>query len=143
MCVCVCVCVCEHVCACSVVSDSLRPHGLYVVRQAPLSIGFSRQEYWSGLPFPTPGDLPDPGFEPKYSMAPALMGRFFTTEPPRVGLATLFFFFFANFQFNTLSTAHEKTRRGNVKRCRYCGKQYSGFSKNSIYNYHMIQQLSF
>ena len=94
-------------------SDSLPPHGLYVVCQAPLSMGFSRQEYWSGLPFPTPGDLPDPGFEPKSSMAPALMGRFFTTEPPRVGLET--FFFFANFQFNTLSTAHEKTRRGNVK----------------------------
>ena len=35
-----------------------------VARQAPLSIGFSRQEYWSGLPFPSPGDLPDPGIEP-------------------------------------------------------------------------------
>ena len=35
-----------------------------VARQAPLSMGFSRQEYWSGLPFPSPGDLPDPGIEP-------------------------------------------------------------------------------
>ena len=35
-----------------------------VVYQAPLSMGFSRQEYWSGLPFPSPGDLPDPGIEP-------------------------------------------------------------------------------
>ena len=43
----------------SVVSDSWWPH-----RQAHLSMGFSRQEYWSGLPFPTPGDLPDPGIEP-------------------------------------------------------------------------------
>ena len=42
---------------------------------APLSIEFFRQEYWSGLPFPLPGDLPDPGTEP-YS--PALIGRFFT-----------------------------------------------------------------
>ena len=50
-----------------------------VVRQAPLSVGFSRQEYWSGLPFPTPGDLPNPESEPA---SPALAGRFFTTEPP-------------------------------------------------------------
>ena len=42
-------------------------------------IGFSRQEYWNGLPCPSPGDLPDPGIEP---MSPALAGRFFTTEPP-------------------------------------------------------------
>ena len=50
-----------------------------VAHQAPLSIGFSRQEYWSGLPFPSPGDLPDPGIEPA---SPALAGGFFTTEPP-------------------------------------------------------------
>ena len=42
----------------------LRPHGLYVALQAPLSMGFSRQEYWSGLLFPSPGDLPNPGIEP-------------------------------------------------------------------------------
>ena len=36
-----------------------------VARQVPLSVGFSRQEYWSGLPFPSPGDLPDPGIEPR------------------------------------------------------------------------------
>ena len=41
----------------------------------------SRQEYWSGLPFPPPGDLPDPGTEPKPPVAPALAGGFFTTEP--------------------------------------------------------------
>ena len=40
-----------------------------VARQVPLSVGFSRQEYWSGLPFPSPGDLPDPGIEPR---SPAL-----------------------------------------------------------------------
>ena len=42
-------------------------------------MGFPRQEYWSGLAFPFPGDLPDPGIEPA---CPALAGRFFTTEPP-------------------------------------------------------------
>ena len=51
--------------------------------QTPLSMGFSRQEYWSGLPFPTPpGDLPNPGIEPASPVSPALTGRFFTTEPP-------------------------------------------------------------
>ena len=45
-------------------SDFLQPNGLYVAHQAPLSMEFSRQEYWSGLPFPSPGDLPDPGIEP-------------------------------------------------------------------------------
>ena len=43
-------------------------------------MGFSRQEYWSGLPCPPPGDLPDPGIEPVPIMSPALAGRFFTTS---------------------------------------------------------------
>ena len=51
-----------------------------VALQAPLSMGFSRQEYWSGLPCPPPGDLPDPGIEPTSFMSPALAGRFFTTH---------------------------------------------------------------
>ena len=45
-------------------------------------MGFSSQEYWSGLPFPPPRDLPDPGIEPVSLMSPALAGRFFTTAPP-------------------------------------------------------------
>ena len=45
-------------------------------------MGFSRQEYWSGLPFPAPGDLPNPGIKPASFSSPALAGRFFTTEPP-------------------------------------------------------------
>ena len=51
-----------------------------VARQAPLSMGFSRQEYSSELPCPPPGDLPDTGIEP---VSPALAGGFFTTEPLR------------------------------------------------------------
>ena len=50
--------------------------------QAYLSMGFSRQEYWSGLPFPPLGDLPDPGIEPVFPKSPALSGRFFTAKPP-------------------------------------------------------------
>ena len=53
-----------------------------VAHQAPLSTGFSRQEYWSGLPFPSPGDLPDPGSQPTSLASPALVGGFCTTEPP-------------------------------------------------------------
>ena len=49
------------------------------VHQAPLTTGFPKQEYWSGLPFPSPGDLSDPGNEPVPS---ALAGRFFTIVPP-------------------------------------------------------------
>ena len=59
-----------------IVSDSETPW--IGACQAPQSMGFSRQEYWSGLPFPSLGDLPDPGIEPASS---ALAGGFFTTEP--------------------------------------------------------------
>ena len=84
MCVRVCACVCMCVGAynfwscsfsCSVMSDSVTPWT--VAHQGPLTTGFSRQEYWSGLPFPSPGDPPDPGMEPA---SPALAGGFFTTE---------------------------------------------------------------
>ena len=77
-CVCVCACVCARMHACtsthashSVVSDSWTPHESCLIRatpwtvarQAPVSMEFSRQEYWSGLPLSSPGDLPDPGME--------------------------------------------------------------------------------
>ena len=51
-----------------------------VARQAPLSMDFSRQEYWSGLPFPSPEDLPNPGIEPTSLASPALAGKFVTTS---------------------------------------------------------------
>ena len=51
-----------------------------VVRQAPLSMGFSRQENWSWLPCPPPGDLSNPGIEPMSLMSPTLVGRFFPTN---------------------------------------------------------------
>ena len=55
-----------HVCqVASVISDSLRPYGLYGAHQAPVFMGFSRQEYWSGLPCPPPGDFPNPEIEPE------------------------------------------------------------------------------
>ena len=50
-----------------------------VAYQAPPSMGFCRQKYWSGLPFPSPGDLPDPGIEPR---SPALQADVLTSEPP-------------------------------------------------------------
>ena len=64
---------------CFIVSDSLWPHEP-VAHQVPPSMGFSRQEYWSGLPFPSPGDLPNPGIKTESLASPALTDRFFTTK---------------------------------------------------------------
>ena len=66
----------------SVVSDSLRPHGLWptvqALAQAPLSMEFFNQELWSQLPFPPSGDLPDAGIEPVSLESPAWAGGFFS-----------------------------------------------------------------
>ena len=71
-----------------------------VALQASLSMGFSRQEYWNGLPCPLPGDLPDPGIELLYHMSPALAGGFLSTSatwkaqvPPYLALGHLAFSF--------------------------------------------------
>ena len=53
-----------------------------VISQGPPSMEFSKQEYWSELPFPSPGDLPDPGIEPESPVSSTLAGGFFTAEPP-------------------------------------------------------------
>ena len=66
-----------RVCVYSVISDSTVPQT--VACQAPLSMRFSKQEYWSGWPFPFPGDLPNSGIEP---VSPELAGGFSTTEQP-------------------------------------------------------------
>ena len=63
--------------SCSVMFNSVTPWT--EAHQASLSVGFSRQEYWTGFPCPPPGDLPDLGIEPE---SPALAGSFFTAEPP-------------------------------------------------------------
>ena len=80
---CVCVCVCARVrvraCVHSLSHVQLFVTLWTVASQAPLSVGFSQQEYWSGLPFPR--GLHDPGIEPT-SASPALAGRFSTIEPP-------------------------------------------------------------
>ena len=60
-----------------------------VAHQVPLSMGFLRQEYWSGLPFPSPGDLPDPKIKPESSEPPVLVGEFFITLP--LGSAQIWF----------------------------------------------------
>ena len=63
-----------HICALS--------HVWLFAHQTPLSMGFPRQEYWNGLPFPFPGDLPDPEVEPRSSESPALIRGCFITTPP-------------------------------------------------------------
>ena len=72
----------------SVLSDSLRPHGLQPAKLL-YPWGFSRQEYWSGLPCPLPGDLPNPGIEPESLMSPALASEFFTTSATREALKSV------------------------------------------------------
>ena len=77
VCVCVCVCVFELL-SCARLFVTPRT----VTHQTPLSMGSSRQEHWSGLSFPFPRDLPDPGIKSEFPASPALAGEFFTTEPP-------------------------------------------------------------
>ena len=86
----VCCCYCWVVC-----NSFVTPWA--IAHQATLSMGFPRQEYWSGVPCLSPGDLPDPRIEP---VCPALAGGFFTTEPPEI-----LYFLFVNFSWVTCSTA--------------------------------------
>ena len=76
--------------SCWVVTNSATPW--IVACQAPLSVGFPRQEYWSGLPFPAPRDLPDPGINPMPLVSSALAGEFYTTGPPGkpIGMSSCF-----------------------------------------------------
>ena len=80
-CVCVCVCVCVYVFSHQVLSNSFVTPWT-VAHQASLSMGFPRQEYWSGLPFPSPGKLSNPGTEHASPASPELAAGFFSTEPP-------------------------------------------------------------
>ena len=117
-----------------------------VAHQAPLSMVFPRQEYWSGLPFSPPGDLPDPGIEPVSLMSPALAGGFFTTgpliyssliylvceilawsqsqnhakRPPREGLLSPHILLFQNIPFCLLKAAILTWHTHVKKRCEMC-----------------------
>ena len=81
-CVCICMCVCVCVCVCVHRLSHVQLFGTpwTVACQAPLSMRFSRQEYWNRLPFPSAEDLPYRGTEPASLASPALAGRFFTTN---------------------------------------------------------------
>ena len=85
----------------SVVSDSLRPYGLYSLPGSSLSMGFSRQEYQSGLPCPSPEDLPSPGIEPRSPESPALAGGFFTSEPPGKAMECIHVYIYTYISQNT------------------------------------------
>ena len=83
MCVCVCVCV-THACMHTQLLSCVFATPWAVAHLAPLSMGFPRQEYWSGVPFLPPGDLPDSGIKPMSPASPALSGgvESFTAAPP-------------------------------------------------------------
>ena len=102
---------------CSVMHDSFATPWT-VACQAPLPMEFSRQEYWSGLPFPPPGDVPTPGIKPASLVSPALAGRFFTTVPP--GKPTLEIAYFQKLKGKYIS------RRSSVQR-RQQGRLHCAF----------------
>ena len=86
--ICVCLCICVYVLS-HFTCVQLFAASWTVAHQAPLSIGFSRQEYWSGLACPSPADLPDPGIEPVSLRSPSLVGGFFITSATWEALGTL------------------------------------------------------
>ena len=86
--ICVYVCVCVCVCVCVLSHIPLFAQLWTITYQAPLSMGFSRQEYWSKLLFPPPRDLPNPVIEP-VSMSSSLAGRFFITSTTWEALSSL------------------------------------------------------
>ena len=88
MCVCMCTCTSQF-------SHVQLFATLPIACRAPPSMGFSRQEYWSGLPLPPPGDLPAPGIKPMSVMSPALKGRFVTTNVSGEEVYIYFFRFFS------------------------------------------------
>ena len=71
-----------HVCCCLLAESCLFCDPMDHSLPGSLSMAFSRHKYWGELPFPSPGDLPNPRIEPMISVAPALSSGFFTTEPP-------------------------------------------------------------
>ena len=97
--------------------------------QVPLSMGFPRQEYWSGLPFPPPRDLPDSGFKP---MSPALTGTFFTTEPP--GKPIICLLIMSNFVFSLQETGRTVCfGEGSWKvHCSWVTDRVTGISGNCL-----------
>ena len=116
MCVCVRVCVCVRACTrmhtCVLGQVQCIATLWTVACQASLSLRFSQEEYWSGLPFPPPGGLPDPGIE---SVSPLLAGGFFTTEPsekPYNNSTWVLFFKFK--QYQKLLTENRKITKNEL-----------------------------
>ena len=99
MCVCVCVCVCVHVCTRALSHVWLFAAPWTITLQAPLSMGFFRQEYYSGLPFPTPEDLPNPGIKPTSLKSPELQANSLPSVPPGKLMPIWYWFLFVWFGF--------------------------------------------
>ena len=89
--VCVCIYICVCVCVCVYYTHVFFVYVWTVAHQAPMSMEFSRQEYWSGKPFPSPGDLPNPGTEPG---SPTLQADSLPSEPPGKPCVCVYYIFF-------------------------------------------------
>ena len=102
--------------------------------QAPLSMGFSRQEYWSGLPCPLPGELPDSGIEPTFPMSSALADGFFTTSATWEALPFIIWFLKNNFIYLTVlglcctRVFSSCSKQGLLSSCGMRASHCSGFS---------------
>ena len=95
-----------------------------VAHQAPLSMGLARQEYWSGLRCPPPGDLSNPGTEPTSLTSPALAVRFFTTKPTRAALLLIWEVFFLSCGFICTIFNTENTRQSLAGRALLLAKAH-------------------
>ena len=109
-----CCCKCHSVCVCAQLFSHVQLFAApwTVACQGPLSMEFSRQEYWSGLPFPPPRNLPEPGMKLSSLASPALTGKFFTTGPPGKPCANVIetnsfsFFFFTHIYISKIILFH-------------------------------------
>ena len=115
---------------CSVVSNSsVTPWT--TSHQAPLSMGFSRQEYWSRLPFPSLRGLPDPGIKPMSSASPALAGRFLTTKPSRKPTWIFMAALFTNVKSLKQSTCHWVVVQ-SLNHVQFFGTRWTGARQASL-----------
>ena len=133
---------CVHAVA-SVMSDSATPWT--VACQAPLSMGFSRQEYWSGLPFPSSRYLPDLGIEPGSVMSPELAGGFFTTSTTRKALCSACSTVIRNWCFLGRTTVNSQTSTfscpancASSQSCSGAHPTHNTFCSDLLHQYHLF-----
>ena len=123
----------------SVVSNSFRPQT--IAHQAPLSMGFSRKEYWSGLPFPTPRDLPNSGIRPASVLHPCLGRQIFTTEPPGGAPCRFIYGILTHLQTHQAGPTGRRKHLGQSQGPSLCRTSLGHLSGTSITRYLVMSSL--